>query len=140
MLAVFTVPSDHGQRQTLVEPLSLLGVARNVNKFLCKTTQEGGSGLAIHIRGFDCNWLKVIIVTRVIVFPAFVSLSISCYTAWYNHNGTDYVVTFCKGIHNCHVPYKAPAPVAGVQGQTIGPSISRQANGLHNRGETNAGQ
>jgi len=33
------VPSDHGQRQALVEPLSLPGVAWNVNEFLCKTAQ-----------------------------------------------------------------------------------------------------
>jgi len=33
------VPSDHGQRQALVEPLSLPGVAWNVNKFLCQTAQ-----------------------------------------------------------------------------------------------------
>jgi len=50
-------------------------------------------------------------------------------------------VTFCKGIHNCRVPYKAPAPVPKIQGQTIGPSsIPRQANGLQDKGETNAGQ
>jgi len=78
------------------------------------------------------------IVKKVIVFPAFVGLSISCYTAWYS--GTDYVVTFCKGVHNCRVPYKAPASVPGVQDQTIEPSIFRQANGLKDRGETNAGQ
>jgi len=67
-----SVPSDHGQRQALVEPLLLSGVTRNVNKFLCKTTPDGSSGLAIHTCGFDCNWLKVIIVKKVIVFPAFV--------------------------------------------------------------------
>jgi len=78
------VPSDHGQRQALVEPLSLPGVAWNVNKFLCETAQEGGSGLTIHTSSFHCNWLKVIIVKKVIVFPAFVGLSISCYTAWYS--------------------------------------------------------
>jgi len=55
---------------------------------------------------FDCNWLKVVIVKKVIVFLTFVGLSISWYTAWYS--GTDYVVTFCKGVHNCRVPYKAP--------------------------------
>jgi len=61
-----------------------------------------GSGFAMHTSGFDCHWLKVINVKKVIVFPAFVGLSISCYTAWYS--GTDYVVTFCKGVHNCCVP------------------------------------
>jgi len=84
------------------------------------------------------GWLKVVIVKKVIIFLAFVGLSISCYTAW--HSGPDYVVTFCKGVHNCHVPYKAPASAPGVQGQTIGPSIFRQANGLKDRGETNGGQ
>jgi len=81
----------------------------------------------------------MIIVKEVIVFSAFVSLSISCYTAWYS--GTDYVVTFCKGIHNCRVPYKAPAPVPRVQGQTIRPSsIPLQANRVQDRRETNACQ
>jgi len=87
-----SVPSDHSQRQVLVEPLLLPGVTRNVNKFLCKTAQEGGSGLAIHTSGFDCNWMKIVIVKKVIVFPAFVGLSISCYTAWYS--STDYVISF----------------------------------------------
>ena len=50
-----SVPSDHGQRQALVEPLSLPGVAWNVNKFLCETAQEGGSGLASRlIWNSDC--------------------------------------------------------------------------------------
>jgi len=75
----------------------------------------------------------VIIVKKVIVFPAFGGLSISCYTAWYS--GTDYVATFCKGVHNCRVPYKAPASVPGVQGQTIGLSIFCQADGLKDRGD-----
>ena len=65
-----------------MEPLSLSGNAQNVNEFLCKTAEERGSGLAVHTSGFDCNWLKVIIVKKVTVFPAFVGLSISCYTAW----------------------------------------------------------
>ena len=117
------VPSDHGQRQVLVKPLLLPGVAWNVKEFLCKTAHEGGSGFAIQPSGVHCNWLKVIIVKKVIVLKPFVSFSISCYTAWYS--GTDYVVTFCKGVHNCRVPYKAPASVPGVQGQTTGPSISR---------------
>ena len=30
------VSYDHGQRQALVEPLLLPGVARNVDEFLCK--------------------------------------------------------------------------------------------------------
>ena len=51
-----------------MEPLSLPGVPQNVNEFLCKTAQEGGSGLAIHTSGLDCNWLKIVIVKDVIVF------------------------------------------------------------------------
>jgi len=39
MLAAFPLTSDHSQGQTLVEPLALPGVARHINKFLCKTTQ-----------------------------------------------------------------------------------------------------
>ena len=39
------VPSDHGQRQALVEPLSLRGVAWNGNEFLCETAQEGSVDL-----------------------------------------------------------------------------------------------
>ena len=86
------VPSDHSQRQALLEPLSLPGVAWNVNEFLCETAQKGGSGLAVHTSGgFDCNWLKVVIVKKAIVFLALGGLSISCYTAWYS--GTDYVVS-----------------------------------------------
>jgi len=54
-----TVSSDYGQRQALVEPLSLLGVTWNVNKFLCKTAQEGGSGLAIHTSGY---WFRLQLV------------------------------------------------------------------------------
>ena len=89
------VPSDHSERDRRwwSHCMSLLlGVAWNVNEFLCKTAQEGGSGLAVHWQytvtsGFNCNWLKIIIVKKVIVFPAFVSFSISCYTAWYSGTG-----------------------------------------------------
>ena len=132
------VPSAHSKRQALAEPShrcsSVPGVTWNVNEFLCETAQDGGSGLAVCTSGFDCNCLKVVIVKKAIVFPAFVSLSISCCNAWYS--GTDYVVTFCKGVHKYRVPYKAPAsvPHPGVQGQTIGPSIFRQADGLKDRG------
>jgi len=134
------VPSDHGRRQAIVEPVSLPGVARYVNEFLCKTAQERGSRLAIHTTsGFDCNchWLKVIIVKEVIVFPAFVGLSVSCCTA---SIAAPYVVAFSRGIHNCRIPYKAPMLVPRVQSQTIRPSIPCQANGLQDKGETNAGQ
>jgi len=76
-----TVLSDHGQKQVLVEPLFLPAVAQDVNKFLCAIAQEGVSGLAVHTSGFDCNWLKVKIVKEFIVFLAFVSFSISYFTA-----------------------------------------------------------
>jgi len=69
--------------------------------------------------------LKAVIDMEVIVFLAFGVLSISCYTPWYS--GTDYVVTFCKDVRNCRVPYKAPASVPGVQDQTIY-SIREQEN------------
>ena len=39
-----------------------------------------------------------------------------------------------------NVPFNAPASVPGVQGQTIGPYITHQANRLKDRGETSAGQ
>jgi len=43
-------------------------------------------------------------------------------------------LTFCQGVHNSRVPYKATASVPGVQDQIIGPSsIFRQANGLKDR-------
>ena len=46
-----SVSFEHGQRQALVEPLSLPGVARHVNVFFCKTVQARGNGLAIHTFG-----------------------------------------------------------------------------------------
>ena len=36
-----SIPPDHSQGQTLVEPLAFTGVARPINKFLRKTTQKG---------------------------------------------------------------------------------------------------
>jgi len=44
------------------------------------------------------------------------SISASVATLPGIYSGTDYVVTFCKGVHNCHVPYQALALVLGVQG------------------------
>jgi len=41
-----SVPSDHGQRQALVEPLSIPGAAWNFKKFLCETAQEGAVDLS----------------------------------------------------------------------------------------------
>ena len=63
------------QGQTLVEPLVLLGVARHINKFLRKTTQNRGSEFAIHTSGPNCHWLKVVIALKVMIFLAFCNLS-----------------------------------------------------------------
>ena len=63
------------QGQTLVEPLALPGVARHIDKFLWKTTQKRGSGLAIHTSGLNCHWLKVVIALEVMIFLAFCDLS-----------------------------------------------------------------
>jgi len=63
-----SVSTDHSQGQTLVEPLALPGVARHINKFLCKTTQKRVSGLAIHTSGLNCHWLKVVIALEVMIY------------------------------------------------------------------------
>ena len=52
-----SISPDHSQGQMLVETLALPGVARHINKFLRKTTQKWGSGLAIHTSGLNCHWL-----------------------------------------------------------------------------------
>jgi len=44
----------------LVETLSLTGITKHINKFLCKAAQKRSSGVATHTSGFDCNWLKAI--------------------------------------------------------------------------------
>jgi len=51
-----------------MELLSLTGVTRSINKFLCKAAQGMGGGLTIHTSGFDCDWLKVVIVKEVIKY------------------------------------------------------------------------
>jgi len=48
-----SVSSDLSQGQVLVKPLAFRGVARHINKFLCKATQIKGSGLAIHTSGHN---------------------------------------------------------------------------------------
>ena len=60
------IPSDHGQRQALVEPLSLPGVAWHSNEFLCRQAQERGSGLSMHTGVFDptFEWLKLNHMTK----------------------------------------------------------------------------
>ena len=81
MLAVFPLTTARDRRWwSHCRSQGVPGVAWNVNEFICETAQEGGSGLAVHTCGFDCNWLKVVIVKKVIVFPAFVGLSASVAT------------------------------------------------------------
>jgi len=93
---------DHIQEQVLVEPLSLLGVTRHMDKFLCEATQMG-SGLAIHTTGLNCNWLKVVIPLEVIVFLAFCCFSLCCCKACLS--GTAFVVAPSKSVHVCCTPY-----------------------------------
>jgi len=58
-----------------VEPLSLPGITRHINKLLCKAAQKWGSGLAIHnTSGFNWDWLKVVIFEEFVVFLAFALL------------------------------------------------------------------
>jgi len=42
-------PSDYSQGQALMEPLSLPGITRHINKFLSEATQKRGGGLNIYI-------------------------------------------------------------------------------------------
>ena len=70
-----SISPGHSQGQTLVEPLVLPGITRHINKFLRKTTQKRGSGLAIHTSGLNCHWLKVVIALEVMIFLAFCDLS-----------------------------------------------------------------
>ena len=77
-----------------------------------------GSGLDIHTSGFDCNWLKAIIVKEVIVFSAFVGLSINCYTAWFS--SADYIVALSEGVHNCAASHTKPWPL--LKGFRVNPS------------------
>ena len=56
------VPCDHGQRQALVEPLSLPGVTPKCQRVSVQDSSRRGQWTCVHTSGFDCNWLKVIIV------------------------------------------------------------------------------
>ena len=89
---------DHSQGQTLVESLALPGVTRRVNKFLCKTTQKRGSGLAIHISGLNCHWLKVVLALEVMIFLAFCGRKTSL-------SGRVFIVALSKSVYNCCVPH-----------------------------------
>jgi len=62
-----SLPSDHSQEQALGQPLSLPGITKHINKFLCEAARERCGGLTTHTSGFDCDWLKVIIVEEVII-------------------------------------------------------------------------
>ena len=46
------------QRQVLVEPLSLPGVTRHINKFLARQSKKRPVDLPLHTSGFNCDWLK----------------------------------------------------------------------------------
>ena len=83
-----SISPDHSQGQTLVEPLALPGVARHINKFLRKTTQKRGSGLAIHTSGLNCHWLKVVIAVEVMAFLAFCKYFVYLHRAdfWSSHH------------------------------------------------------
>jgi len=43
-----SVPFEHSQGQTLMEPLSLPRVTRHVNKFVSEAAQKRGGGVNIH--------------------------------------------------------------------------------------------
>jgi len=105
--------------------------------FFARQLRKGAVDLP-YISGFYCNCLKVIIVKEVIAFSPFICLSIICYTAWFSV--ADYIVAWNKDVHNCHMPYEAPAPVPRVQSQIIRLVIPHQANGLQDRWKTNVGQ
>ena len=90
---VGSVSLDHSQRQMLVQPLVLPGVTRRINKLLCKTTQERGSGLAIHTSGLNCHWLKVVIALEVMIFLAFCGRKTSL-------SGRVFIVALSKSVHN----------------------------------------
>jgi len=94
-----SISPGHIQGQTLVEPLALPGVPRHLNKFLRKTTQKRGSGLAIHTSSSNCHWLKVVIALEVMIFLAFCGLSFcGCRTSL---SGGVFIVALSKSVHNC---------------------------------------
>ena len=124
-----SISPDHSQRQMLVEPLAFPGVARHINKFLRKTTQKRGSGLAIY----------TLVALEVMIFLAFCGLSFCGRRT--GLSGRVFIVALSKSVHNCCVPHQAQASVPGAQSQAIWPpSIVSQAHRLQGRGETNAGQ
>jgi len=64
---------------------------------------KSGCGLAIYTSGLNCNWLKVIIASEVMVFLAFCSLRLCCYKVCLS--GTVFVVAPSKCVNNCCIPY-----------------------------------
>jgi len=97
----------------LVEPLALPGVIRHLNKFLRKTTQKRGGGLAIHTSGLNCHWLKVVIVLEIVIFLAFCGLSFCGHRT--SLSGRVFIVALIKSVNNCCVPHQAQASVPGAQ-------------------------
>ena len=47
------------------------GVTRHIKKFLCGSLKERGGGITLHTSGFNCDWLKVVIVKEVFNFRHF---------------------------------------------------------------------
>jgi len=90
MLAVFPLTTARDRRWW--SHCHFLGSPEMSTSFFARQLKKGAVDLQYTpvVTGFDCNWLKAVIVEKVIVFPAFVGLSISCYTAWYS--STDYVM------------------------------------------------
>ena len=62
-----------------------LGLPDISASYFARQLKKGAVDFAIHTSGFDCNWLKAIIV-KLIIFLAFVC----CCTAWFY--GADYIV------------------------------------------------
>ena len=80
MLAVF--PLTTARDRHWWSHCRFLGWPEMSTSFFARQLKKGAVDLP-YTSGIDCNWLKVAIVKKVIVFSAFVGLSISCYTAWY---------------------------------------------------------
>jgi len=98
--------------------LSLPGIIRYTNKFLCEAAQKGAVDLTYTpASGIDCDWLKVVFVKEVSIFSAFYSLC--CCSACLS--GTVFVVALSKSVHKGCVPYQALTLVPGIQSQSIRP-------------------
>jgi len=129
-----SISPGHSQGQTLVEPLELPGVTRHLNKFLHKTTQKRGSGLAIHTSGLELPLVES--------GNCFGGRDILAFCGRRTRlSGGVFIVALSKSVHNRCVPHQAQASLPGAQSRAIRPpSIISQANMLQSGGETNAGQ